>query len=416
MARLTSADVPVSLLATLDGNGIRYLWVSSRPPMDARVPNIGDRAMLHDNRRRQGDRGTTRGRSGAARCHHRPACRSPRPSTLGSPTGLLRELHRIRGEGFAMSDHERHSDVRGVAVPIGGEPLALGLAGRERSADARPGGRRGPAASPGRGGAGPGAARLTGRRPPSGTRQDALMAFRATGTDPAGSSGRRTTVIRWPRSRPRCSTTRWPNSAGAKGSPPCGSACRPGPGTLPAPRRYVSNATGRYEVYCWDVTGDVHTVRRPIGPTAPYTPRCRPTATQLWWFDDTAGDEFGVVAGAAVRRPAPGRGRRRAALPTVAARLSGRSRGRHDRSCWPGSPTTTAPGSTCPGTAVQPEIVYQHIGGRRRRCAVHRRDASGCSRIPSTATPGTRRCGRCPCRPARSSANCPTRPAKALPR
>ena len=29
MDRLTSSDVPVSLLATLDGNGIRYLWVSA---------------------------------------------------------------------------------------------------------------------------------------------------------------------------------------------------------------------------------------------------------------------------------------------------------------------------------------------------------------------------------------------------
>jgi DNA-binding IclR family transcriptional regulator len=43
---------------------------------------------------------------------------------------LLRELHRIRGEGFAMSEHERHSDVRGVAVPIGGETIALGVAAR----------------------------------------------------------------------------------------------------------------------------------------------------------------------------------------------------------------------------------------------------------------------------------------------
>ena len=130
MSRLTSADVPVSLLATLDGNGIRYLWVSSRPPMDARVPNIGDLAMLHDN---------AAGKAVAAQLADEAVMRAvtitgmpqPTSSTLGSPTGLLRELHRIRGEGFAMSDHERHTDVRGVAVPIGGEPLALGLAGRE---------------------------------------------------------------------------------------------------------------------------------------------------------------------------------------------------------------------------------------------------------------------------------------------
>ena len=63
----------------------------------------------------------------------------PTPSTLGSPTGLLRELHRIRGEGFAMSENERHSDVRGVAVPIGGETIALGVAGPGGSADPGPG-------------------------------------------------------------------------------------------------------------------------------------------------------------------------------------------------------------------------------------------------------------------------------------
>lgn len=130
MSRLTTADVPVSMLAAVDGDGIRYLWITSQPPIDARVPQIGDRGLLHD---------TAAGKAIAAQLSDEAVLRAvnvtgmPRPtsSTLGSPTGLLRELHRIRGEGFAMSENERHSDVRGVAVPIGGEAMALSLVGRE---------------------------------------------------------------------------------------------------------------------------------------------------------------------------------------------------------------------------------------------------------------------------------------------
>jgi IclR family acetate operon transcriptional repressor len=130
MSRLTSSDAPVCLLATLDGDGIRYLWVSASAPIDPRVPQIGDRGMLHNN---------AAGKAIAAQLTDDAVLRTisvtgmPRPtaSTLGSPTGLLRELHRVRGEGFAISENERHSAVRGVAVPIGGETLALSLAGRE---------------------------------------------------------------------------------------------------------------------------------------------------------------------------------------------------------------------------------------------------------------------------------------------
>jgi len=129
MERLTSADVPVSLLATLDGNGIRYLWVSTPAWADPRVPRVGDRELLHT---------TSVGKAIAAQLSDDAvlsminATGMPRstPTTLGSPTGLLRELNRIRGEGFAVSDSERHSDSRGVAVPIGGAPLAISLAGR----------------------------------------------------------------------------------------------------------------------------------------------------------------------------------------------------------------------------------------------------------------------------------------------
>jgi len=95
MERLTSADVPVSLLATLDGNGIRYLWVSTPAWADPRVPRFGDRELLHT---------TSVGKAIAAQLSDDAvlaminATGMPRstPTTLGSPTGLLRELNRIR--------------------------------------------------------------------------------------------------------------------------------------------------------------------------------------------------------------------------------------------------------------------------------------------------------------------------------
>lgn len=129
MSRLTSSDVPVAMLATLDGAGIRYLWVAAPVTTDPRLPRIGDRALLHTN---------AAGKAIAAQLADETVLAmvaiagmpQPTATTLGSPTGLLRELHRIRGEGFAMSDNERHQDTRGVAVPIGGSTLALSLAGR----------------------------------------------------------------------------------------------------------------------------------------------------------------------------------------------------------------------------------------------------------------------------------------------
>ena len=78
---------------------------------------------------------------------------------------------------------------------------------------------------------------------------------------------------------------------------------------------YLSNATGRYEVSCWDVDSGVHQVAtdRPDG-TVHAT--LSADGTQLWWFDDTDGDEFGSwrvqpFGSAASQRPAT------RALPTV---------------------------------------------------------------------------------------------------
>lgn len=129
MSRLTGGDARVSVLATLDGTGIRYLWVESAFSGDSRIPRSGDRALLHT---------SASGKAIAAQLSDDQvvglvtAAGMPQPtsSSLASPTALLRELHRIRGEGFAMSDNERGADVRGIAVPIGGQTLALGVAGR----------------------------------------------------------------------------------------------------------------------------------------------------------------------------------------------------------------------------------------------------------------------------------------------
>jgi len=55
---------------------------------------------------------------------------------------------------------------------------------------------------------------------------------------------------------------------------------------------YTSNATGRTEVWCWDVTADRHAVAtdRPDGTTMA---TLSADGSTLWWFDDQDGDEFG---------------------------------------------------------------------------------------------------------------------------
>ncbi len=55
---------------------------------------------------------------------------------------------------------------------------------------------------------------------------------------------------------------------------------------------YLSNAGGRYELYCWDITAGRHLVAtdRPDG-TAHGT--LSADGSELLWFDDTGGDEFG---------------------------------------------------------------------------------------------------------------------------
>ncbi|WP_084614469.1 S9 family peptidase [Nakamurella lactea] len=69
--------------------------------------------------------------------------------------------------------------------------------------------------------------------------------------------------------------------------------------SLPVPARdvagraaYVSNESGTYELYCWDVTGNLQlqATDRPDGTTLG---TLSANGQGLWWFDDDAGDEFG---------------------------------------------------------------------------------------------------------------------------
>src|SRR5947209_6671742 len=55
---------------------------------------------------------------------------------------------------------------------------------------------------------------------------------------------------------------------------------------------YVSNANGRYELYCWDISADLHSIAtdRPDG-TVHGT--LSADGRDLLWFDDKDGDEFG---------------------------------------------------------------------------------------------------------------------------
>ncbi len=128
LSRLTSADAPVGMLAMLDGQSVRYLLVSSPPTTDPRVPRAGDWTHLHT---------SAVGKAIASQLTddivlaivNAAGMAQPTSSTLSSPTSLLRELNRIRGEGFAVSDGELHGEIRGVAVPIGGDTVALSVAG-----------------------------------------------------------------------------------------------------------------------------------------------------------------------------------------------------------------------------------------------------------------------------------------------
>jgi dipeptidyl aminopeptidase/acylaminoacyl peptidase len=56
---------------------------------------------------------------------------------------------------------------------------------------------------------------------------------------------------------------------------------------------YASNASGVWEIYAWDRATDSHrqVTDRPHGTLSG---TISPDGARIWWFDDTAGDEFGV--------------------------------------------------------------------------------------------------------------------------
>ncbi|GGO57233.1 peptide hydrolase [Streptomyces daqingensis] len=56
---------------------------------------------------------------------------------------------------------------------------------------------------------------------------------------------------------------------------------------------YISNVTGTFELYAWDRATDEHrqATDRPNGTT---DGTLSPDGEEIWWFDDTDGDEFGV--------------------------------------------------------------------------------------------------------------------------
>jgi IclR family transcriptional regulator, acetate operon repressor len=127
MARLAGGDSGVWMLATLDGPGIRYLWVTVPQRQDDRVPLVGEHTRIH---------ATSVGKAIAAQLSDDAVLQllsasgmpAQTSNTLTSPTSFLRELHRVRGEGFAVSDQERFENTRAVAVAIGGETMAIGIA------------------------------------------------------------------------------------------------------------------------------------------------------------------------------------------------------------------------------------------------------------------------------------------------
>ncbi len=112
--------------------------------------------------------------------------------------------------------------------------------------------------------------------------------------------------------------------------------------------------------------------RSPTGPTARWRPRSSPDGEQIWWFADTDGDEFGVLAHPALRRR-PGR---RRASPRW-ARLPGRAGDRPHAGGASAGPPTTAASCGWPGTAQAPRIVLPHPGHRLGRRAVPRRGPAG---------------------------------------
>jgi hypothetical protein len=146
---------------------------------------------------------------------------------------------------------------------------------------------------------------------------------------------------------------------------------------------YVSNPTGTFELYAWD---------RSTGTTRQVTSRANgtsdgalsPDGEQVWWFDDTDGDEFGVW------RPARSRGPDVEAAPGVPAS--------YPAGLEIGAPCAWSGGSTDDGSASArrpgADAVELYASEHDADLAgLSQDERSSSSSTPSTATPGTARCG-----------------------
>ena len=110
------------------------LWVASPSSVDPRIPKVDDRGMLH---------ATAAGKAIAAQLADERVLTiisiaglpQPTVSTLGSPNGLLRELHRVRGEGFAISPGVGETMAEVIATGASSIPIAPFSIGRFAQAE-----------------------------------------------------------------------------------------------------------------------------------------------------------------------------------------------------------------------------------------------------------------------------------------
>src|SRR3989442_665474 len=93
------------------------------------------------------------------------------------------------------------------------------------------------------------------------------------------------------RSVPRPRRNRWPSASRAG----TGSGLPAWPGDDPDHLLYLSNASGKFEVYAWDRTADRRwqVTDRPEGTGYRVPSRLDPSGRHIWWFDDAKGNELG---------------------------------------------------------------------------------------------------------------------------
>ena len=84
---------------------------------------------------------------------------------------------------------------------------------------------------------------------------------------------------------------------------------------------YLSNASGRFEVYAWDRRTGTHrqVTDRPEGTGYRVPSRLDPSGKSVWWFDDEKGNELGRW----MRQPFEGDGPPEPAAPSLQAAYSG---------------------------------------------------------------------------------------------